>query len=152
MRLKLILCATVLSLFCACNSVRRDPPPLVLPPAVAPAPPPPPPPQPVVLIDQTFHVAERSFVSFRFELNRLARVKGRFTAQGGRNDIACVIVDEDNLVNIKNGNAYRSYYESDYTTIGNPDVALGPGVYHVVFDNRKAFMTSKTVGAKFTAE
>ena len=152
MRIVFTLCGVSLLLLCSCNAARNNFTPPPLPPPAAPAQVQPPPPQPVVLFDQTFHVAERSYVSFRIEMNRLARVKGRFTAQGGRNDIACLILDDDNLVNFRNGNAFRQYYGSDYTTIGNPDVVLGPGVYHVVFDNRKAFLTSKTVAAKFTAE
>lgn len=110
------------------------------------------PPQKHLLLDKTFHVDALNFVSYGWTLQTQTRLTGKFSAQGGSNDIACWIVDEDNFVNLKNNTALRVYYESGYTTQRTIDLTLPAGTYYIVFDNRKALLTGKTVTAFFEAE
>ncbi len=52
-----------------------------------------------IIINQSFPVTASSFIPIKFDLRTTARITGNFVAQGGGNDIYCVIVDEsENLV------------------------------------------------------
>ena len=115
-------------------------------------PPPPPTPQKHSIVNKTFHVEASNYVWYATEFPVQTRLTGRFSAQGGKNDIACWVVDEDNFINLKNNTALLRYYESGYTTRGKVDVVVPAGIYYVVFDNRAALFTNKTVTAEFEAE
>jgi uncharacterized membrane protein YvbJ len=104
------------------------------------------------IIDSSDAVQANSYIYFEFELTDQSRVYGQFQAQGGSNDINCLLVDADEFVNVENGNAGRAFYESRYTTRGKIDKTLPKGNYVLVFDNRKALMTNKVVTAKIFSE
>lgn len=111
-----------------------------------------PPPQKETVIDKTFFVAARSFETFSFKLNRDAHLTGQFSAQGGKNDIDCLVVDDDNFTNFQNQTTFRVFYQSDYVSVGRVDLRLAAGNYHIIFNNRIALLTNKTVTAKFAVE
>lgn len=48
-------------------------------------------------------------------------------------------------LNFSNRAAYRSYYDSDYTTIGKIDLRLAAGKYKIIFTNQAAWVTNKMV-------
>ena len=104
------------------------------------------------VIDQTFFVGARNYQEFPIRLNRDAKLTGKFTAQGGKNDIDCIVVDDDNFINFQNQTDFRVYYQSNYVSVGRVDLRLAAGNYHIVFNNRVALLTNKTVTAKFEVE
>lgn len=108
--------------------------------------------QKVTVFDQTFFVGARSYQDFPFTLNRNARLTGKFSAQGGKNDIDCIVVDDDNFINFQNQTDFRIYYQSNYVSVGKVDLRLAAGNYHIIFNNRVALLTNKTVTAKFEVE
>lgn len=116
--------------------------------------PPPPPPTPAkyTVIDKAFHVGAGTMSWYSWKFPVQTRLTGHFSAEGGRNDIACLVVDDDDFVNLQNNTAFRQYYESGYTTRGKVDVTVPAGSYYVVFDNRQAWFANKTVTAFFEAE
>jgi len=85
-------------------------------------------------------------------LRTTARITGNFVAQGGGNDIYCVIVDESDYINYRNKNQYRVYYESGKVTVGEVDRNLPSGTYYLIFDNSHALFTNKVVTASFEIE
>jgi len=120
-------------------------------PAVAPIPfqpQPPPPPQSHFIVNTAFTVAPAYMTFYPFEVTRPgSRVTGSFRASGGKNDIQVLILTADELENFKNGNASRSFYNSDWVTVGNIDVRLPQGSYYLVFNNLPALFTNKVVTA-----
>lgn len=80
-----------------------------------------------------------------FSLNDEATVQGRFSVQGGGNDIYAYIVDEDGLTNFKNNNQFSVFYESGKVTVANVNTRLVPGFYYFLFSNKHAVWYSKTV-------
>jgi hypothetical protein len=79
-------------------------------------------------------------------------VNGHFSATGGTgNDIQCYILDEDGLVNFKNGHPATAYFNSGKVTqakIGA--VLITPGTYYLVMDNRFSLFTPKAVQIEAT--
>lgn len=75
-----------------------------------------------------------------------ARVVGSFAASGGSgNDILIYIVDEYGLVNVKNGHATETYYNSRQVTAGQLNVQLSSGKYYLVMDNTFSLLSNKVV-------
>lgn len=106
------------------------------------------------IVDQTFHIGARQYTFFEFGLNQDATITGKFSAQGGSNDIECVIFDEDGFVNFKNGHrAAKVFYNSrGYVTQGTINKNLPPGNYFIIFNNVDSIFTNKTVTAKIEIE
>jgi hypothetical protein len=106
------------------------------------------------IVNDTFTVNGLSYVYYPFSVPQRARVTGTFQARGGRNDIEVVIFDDAGFENFKNGNlAERVYYSSrGYVTTATIDKYVPPGSYFIVFNNKDALITSKTVTAKIDAE
>lgn len=90
---------------------------------------------------------------FPFHVNedlRNVRLKGRFEAQGGSgNDVQIAITDEDGLVNIQNGHGFRSWYNSQKTTVDSLNVGLPPGKFYLVISNRFSIFSHKSVAMNF---
>ena len=104
------------------------------------------------IINKTFPVSAQGYQDFSFTSNGNFNLTGEFSATGGKNDINCIVVDDFEFANLNNQTAFKSFYTSDYVTRGRVDIRLGAGTYHIVFDNRKALITNKTVTAKFETE
>lgn len=106
------------------------------------------------IVNDTFTVNGLSYVYYSFSVPQRARVTGTFRARGGKNDIEVVIFDDAGFENFKNGNlAERVYYSSrGYVTTATIDKYVPPGNYYIVFNNKDALITSKTVTAKVDAE
>src|SRR5205809_967835 len=84
------------------------------------------------------------FVSYRLEVpNTVTTLTGRFSASGGTgNDVEAWVTNEDGLVNFRNRTAFRPWYRSGRSTQDTLQVNLhGPGVYHLIFDNRFAWLS-----------
>lgn len=114
-------------------------------------------PQRQVLIDESFTLAATEGKSRIFELTTKSKILGSFSAVGGgRNDAQCLIMNDYELENFKNGNQYRRYYDSGSVTNGKlevngQDIILPPGKYALVFKN-PAWFDSKAVKAKIWIE
>lgn len=105
-----------------------------------------------LLFDENMQVAARSLKPLSFTINRSTKITGGFGASGGSNDIDCYIVDEENFIELANGNSFKSFYSKKNVAIGKIDLQLAPGTYYFVFDNRKAFMTDKIIKTKIFTE
>lgn len=120
-------------------------------PAPAPeTPPPPPPPLPhtIPIVNSAATVNASSYAWYTFTVPEGATVPiltGHFTATGGGgNDLICYVIDEDGLVNFKNGHPVRTYYNSGKLTTATIRAVLpGAGTYYLVFDNRYSLITPK---------
>jgi hypothetical protein len=86
------------------------------------------------------------------ENSSLVAVGGHFSATGGQgNDIDCYILDEDGMVNFKNGHPTGTYYNSGKVTQAKIGAAnLAPGTYYIVLDNRFSLITPKAVQIQAT--
>lgn len=90
-----------------------------------------------------------------FTVPREARITGEFEAHGGRDDIEVVIFDEAGFYNYqKRERAARVYYSSHGYVSGRRriDKNLPAGSYVIVFNNRNAILTDKTVFADIEVE
>ncbi len=79
-------------------------------------------------------------------------VNGHFSATGGTgNDIQCYILDDDGLVNFKNGHPATAYFNSGKVTQAKIGAVLvTPGTYYLVLDNRFSLFTPKAVQVEAT--
>lgn len=103
-----------------------------------------------MILKQTFHVDALSYSSFTINIQGPStHLTGTFSAQGGKNDIRCIVVDDDEFVNFQNNTDYRQFFDSRYVSRGKIDIRLAEGVYHIIFTNQAALLTSKTVTAEF---
>lgn len=75
------------------------------------------------------------------------KVVGRFTAHGGSDDVNVVLLPAQEFADFQNHNSYRHYYNSGYIREGNINVTPPPGDYILIFNNRRALLTSKQVEA-----
>lgn len=106
------------------------------------------------LIENSFRVGPRAYVSYPISLPARARITGRFQAQGGHNDIEVLLFDQVGFQEYESGGiGPRAYYASrGYVTSDTIDKTLPAGNYYFVFNNRAALLTSKTVWIKIDAE
>lgn len=98
-----------------------------------------------VLAERAFTVDAGEFKWFEYDFSAATELKGRFRAQGGKNDIEAYIMDADNFENWRNRNESTAYYSSGRVTVANFNVRLGAGKYFLIFSNRWSVMTPKAV-------
>jgi hypothetical protein len=91
-----------------------------------------------LIVNDQFPVPARRTVTFPFSVSKETQVTGGFVAYGGSNDVDASLLDE-------RGGAY---YHSGYTSKGKINVTVPPGKYTLVFDNRRAWFTDKSVAAE----
>jgi hypothetical protein len=104
-----------------------------------PTPVPTPTPNPKVeIVNTRFEVPARKEQIFDFTVSSPAHVTGGFVAYGGSNDIAAELTDDSG----------RAYYQTDYTNKGKINVKVPRGHYTLVFSNRRAWFTDKSVAAE----
>ena len=101
------------------------------------------------IVNDQFPVEAGKFTYYRFSSDSAINVSGGFVAYGGSNDIDVYLVDEENFGFVAKGDEADSYYHSGYTQKGKVNKTLPPGIYYLVFDNRKAWFTGKSVAAEF---
>jgi hypothetical protein len=105
------------------------------------------------IVNGAFHVGAGETVYYQFSVSNLARLQGEFRAKGGKNDIYCAVVDDVELENLQNGNNFKAFYASNgYITRGRVNQDLSAGNYYLVFTNKAAWITNKTVIANFWIE
>ncbi len=102
----------------------------------------------VWLINTAFALRSGNHLPLRFVVLNNAIVTGKFFAQGGSgNDVKVYILNEDGYINFKNGHTVPTFYNSGQVTVGTVNVALGKGVYYLVFDNGYSLITNKAITA-----
>lgn len=118
------------------------------PPPVVPIPEP-----PYVVMDGVATIAPGQFNYRTFKINIQRRLKGNFKGQGGsRNDVQVMVLSENDFINYRNGNSYRTYYDSGRATVGEINIILGPGRYYVVISNSWSIFSNKVAQVQLHLE
>lgn len=74
-------------------------------------------------------------------------VVGKYEAWGGKDDINVVVLASSELQHFSNLGSYRYYYNPGYIHGDRLKLRLAPGDYVLIFNNRSAVLTSKSVEA-----
>lgn len=74
-------------------------------------------------------------------------VVGKYEAWGGKDDINVVVLAASELSSFRNLGSYRYYYNPGYIHSDRLKLRLAPGDYVLIFNNRSAVLTSKSVEA-----
>lgn len=98
-----------------------------------------------VVAEKALTVNAGSYAWYEYNFDKTTELKGRFRAQGGKNDIEAYILDADGFENFKNGNQFNSYYTSGRVTVANFNARLGEGKYYLLFNNSWSVITPKAV-------
>jgi hypothetical protein len=104
------------------------------------------------IVDGRITVPAGGFLSYRIDLNRRAKLKGTFTTGKDNLKLACVVLREEDLENWKAGAAYKRISETGDVPRGQLDVALEPGAYYLIFDNRRTADAERRADAHFAVE
>lgn len=107
--------------------------------------------QKTTIIDNTSHVPASRGLWYKFTLNKISRVTGTFSVQGGMNEIECLVMSEIEYIKWENNNTSLSYFNSGFIKTGNIDLNLPAGNYVLVFYNRAVF-EGKFITAKVEIE
>lgn len=104
-----------------------------------------------VLLNGTYHVKARNYQVFEFSFDReqgAGQIGGRISVQGPSEfDIRVWIVDYPNLENFINRQAFDAYLNTGRVRLKTFDVALDPGRYYLIFDNRFSAINDKDIRA-----
>jgi len=104
-----------------------------------------------VLANGTYRVNARNYQVFEFSLDQeqgVGEIGGRISVQGPTNfDIQLWIVDYPNLENFINGQAFDTYLTTGRVRLKTFNVALNPGRYYLIFDNKFSAVNDKNVHA-----
>lgn len=105
-----------------------------------------------VLANGTYHVQARNYQVFEFAFDQsqgVGQIGGRINVQGPSNfDVRVWIVDYENLENFINKQAFDAYLNTGRVRLKTFDVALEPGRYYLIFDNRFSAINDKNVYAQ----
>jgi hypothetical protein len=108
-------------------------------PSATPTPTPTPTPKPKVqIVDTNIPVAAGHSESIAFTLDARSRITGGYVVDGGSDDIDVEIVDSSS----------RVYYGRPASSKAKVDITLPPGSYQMVFSNKHAWFTSRTVAVQ----
>lgn len=87
----------------------------------------------------TFQVKAATLRLFNLGVNNPGWIEGRFEASGGpQDDIIVGLVTADEYENYMNGHTGAALYWSGPTTVGTMNVAVSPGAYVLLFENRNS--------------
>ena len=104
------------------------------------------------IVNKSFNVVAGRYEYFTFTVGQDSRIVGTFQARGGsKNDIQCLLIRSDDLINLMNGHKVQTYY-GETTTYGKIDRQIPTGEYALVFSNSMAFVSDKGVGANIWVE
>lgn len=103
--------------------------------------------QPLLLTPDPMVVEPGQIWSVQFKGG--AHVYGRFRITNPRNDVQCMVLDEEGMINFKGGHEYRGYYFSGIVAAGSLNLRLNPEEnYFLVFSNMHSVLASATVVVK----
>ncbi len=97
-------------------------------------------------------VQQGEFLSFRMNLNRAAMLKGTFDAVKRDGEAACLILDDENFTRFRKGGEFTA--ELNIGPLPSVVVSrkIGPGVFHLIFDNRSNKAEAVDLTTSFTVE
>lgn len=98
----------------------------------------------------TINARTSNYVQFSAPDNAInPTVSGKFAASGGSgNDIAVMILSQDDFTNWQNGHASTAYYSSGKATVGTINVTVPSGqTLYLVFDNTFSVLSAKSVNS-----
>lgn len=105
-----------------------------------------------VLLKGTYHVKARNYQIFEFSFDRdqgVGEIGGRISVQGPSEfDVQLWIVDYANLENFINRQAFNTYLNTGRVRLKSFSVALEPGRYYLIFDNKFSAINDKNVHAQ----
>lgn len=93
-----------------------------------------------------------SFLQYKIDLNRRAKVKGKFQVPSGKPRIACLILTESDFEKWISGGIYQTVTSTGNVPSGTINRVLTPGVYFLVLDNRASKDKPANVELDFTVE
>ncbi|PYS86348.1 MAG: hypothetical protein DMF62_16205 [Acidobacteria bacterium] len=105
-----------------------------------------------VLVSGNANIEPDSFLQYRIDLNRRAKLKGTFQVPGGKPRIACLILTESDFEKWMSGGNYRAATSTGNVASGTISRVLAPGVYFLVLDNRTSKDNPANVELDFTVE
>lgn len=91
-------------------------------------------------------------LAFKFDLNRKASLNGKFATQNYRPRLTCYVVTAENFELMKNGAEFQSVTSTGEVPGGRVTRTFEPGIYYVVFDNRKGAADIVISEADFSIE
>ena len=105
-----------------------------------------------VLVSGNANIEPDSFLQYKIDLNRRAKLKGTFQVPSGKPRIACLILTESDLENWKSGGGLKPVTSTRDVPSGTISRVLSPGVYYLVLDNRASKDKPANVGVDFAVE
>lgn len=106
--------------------------------------------QPGTLIDGTITVPARDFLSYKIDLNRPARLIGKFWSGDKKIRVRCFIADQNNFLKWKSGELATYIADTGEVPSGQIGRKLAPGAYLLVLANIED--APKTLQATFDIE
>lgn len=97
-------------------------------------------------------VPKNELLAFKFELNRKAGLKGKFVTENYKPRLAVVVVSPEGLETMKGGGGVTPITTTGEVPGGVVSRSFEPGVYYVVFDNRKGSADVLVQEADFSIE
>ena len=102
----------------------------------------------ILIVNDHIPVAARQYRWFRVQCDAACEIEGAFRVYGGSEDIDAAVLDELNFNAWQNGDQVPALYSTSRTARGRINVTTPPGRYVIVFSNRHALLTPKTVSAE----
>jgi len=90
------------------------------------------------VLDGRYTVPAGDFLAVRIDLNRRASLTGRFRTPERKMLVGCTVLDAANFEAWKNGSEYKRLAETGYIPGGKINLALEPGNYYLILDNRNS--------------
>ncbi|HJV39987.1 MAG TPA: hypothetical protein VJ549_00570 [Geothrix sp.] len=98
---------------------------------------------PVLITPQPLVVGPGTYWTIPFNGGHLY---GKFRINDPTNDVVCMVLDEEGLINFKGRHQLMSYYTSGKVAAGSMNLNLQPGVTHyLVFSNVHSIRDAATV-------
>ena len=89
-----------------------------------------------VVVSGNANIEPDSFLQYKIDLNRRAKLKGMFQVPSGEPRIAGLILTESDLEKWMSGGNFQAVTSTGQVPSGTINRVLTPGVYFLVLDNR----------------
>lgn len=104
------------------------------------------------VIEGPVTVQPGEFLSFRMNLNRAVMLKGTFDAVKRDGEAGCLILDDENFARFQKGGEYSAVLDIGPLPSVVVSRKIGPGVFHLVFDNRANKAEAVDLTTSFSVE
>lgn len=106
-------------------------------------------PRSITVVKATVEVRAGRFQDYAFSVRAdmsNAHIKGKFESVAG-GPLYVYVMENADFQNYKGGGEFKVFYQSGKVVVGDVNVRLAPGSYHLVLSNTFSWITSKTVNA-----